>query len=316
MTATTTHITLDMSAESAARLQAALHWSSGRLARQRGRTDSLAAEHGRWLDWASCLIAGESGDALPAPVVEEKPPAEPLAPGTLDARGYPRAKATLPGHNAGVPPRNKGRKYEPDPPSIEEIVLFLQHCGDDVYGRRLRAATIMLWRSGVRVSELLALYERDLKPEDGALVVRHGKGDKRRVIGMDPWGWQQITPWLEERKDYPAGPVFCVLNGPTAGRAWTDMQLRFEMRRAARRAGIRRRFAPHQFRHKMTLDWVAEQRNIVYLQRQLGHGDLAVTTRYTAALNPDDVIAVSKDRNAPQMPVPDLMRTLGGHDAL
>lgn len=64
--------------------------------------------------------------------------------------------------------------------------------------------------------------------------------------------------------------------------------------------------------HVRWLDWVAEERNLVYLQRQLGHGDLAVTTRYTAALNPDDVIAVSKERAAPQMAVPDLMGGLRG----
>jgi hypothetical protein len=40
----------------------------------------------------------------------------------LDAAGRPRSPATLPGFHAGRPPRNKGRRYPADPPTVEEIV--------------------------------------------------------------------------------------------------------------------------------------------------------------------------------------------------
>lgn len=304
-----------MDAESAQRFQTALQWATSRLARSRGRGD-LAVEHLRWLDWGSCVIAGGVGIAPPAPQIEAVPELV-LAPGEvlLDARGRRRPASTLPGNlnpRKGVPPKSKGRKYEPDPPTVDEIVLFLQTCPDNVYGRRMQALVILLWRSGLRISEAVALEERDLRAHNGELVVRHGKGDKRRIAGMDPWGWQQVMPWVQERMAYPPGPVFCVLSGPTAGRAWGPAQVRFEMRRTQERAGIRRRFRPHQLRHLMVIDWVREGRSLVHLQRQVGHSDLGVTTRYTSSLSPDEVIAVSADRRAPVMPVPDLSGAFRG----
>jgi len=57
--------------------------------------------------------------------------------------------------------------------------------GDDAEGVRLRGLIVVLWRAGLRVSEALALAESDLDPSRGAVLVRHGKGGKRREVGMD-----------------------------------------------------------------------------------------------------------------------------------
>ncbi len=46
---------------------------------------------------------------------------------------------------------------------------------------------VVLWRAGLRIHEALALTESDLDERRGALLVRHGKGGKRREVGMDPW---------------------------------------------------------------------------------------------------------------------------------
>jgi site-specific recombinase XerD len=40
------------------------------------------------------------------------------------------------------------------------------------------ALITVLWRSGLRISEALALAETDLDPQRGSVMVRHGKGDK------------------------------------------------------------------------------------------------------------------------------------------
>src|SRR5947209_9259432 len=74
---------------------------------------------------------------------------------------------------------------------------------------------VMLWRGGLRVQEALALSEHDLDPRRGSVLVRRGKGGRRREVGMDAWGWENLRPWLAERLELPAGPLFCVIDGPT-----------------------------------------------------------------------------------------------------
>jgi site-specific recombinase XerD len=102
----------------------------------------------------------------------------------LDAAGRRRSPATLPGFHAGRPPRNKGMRYPADPPTVEEIVAVMRAGGETIHGRRLRALIVMLWRAGLRISEALALAEADLDPRRGAVLVRRGKGGRRREIGM------------------------------------------------------------------------------------------------------------------------------------
>src|SRR5436190_14832458 len=169
--------------------------------------------------------------------------------GVLDAAGRRRSPATMPGYHAGRPPRNKGRVYPADPPTVEEIVAVMREANDDTHGYRLRALIVVFWRGGLRVAEALTLGERDLDPGRGSLLVRNGKGGRRREIGMDAWGWEQLRPWLAARLELPIGPLFCVIDGPTRGRPWSSANVRVEFRRLAAQAGIRRRFAPHQLRH-------------------------------------------------------------------
>jgi integrase len=137
-----------------------------------------------------------------------------------DAAGHRRSPATMPGYHQGRPPRNKGRHYPADPPTVEEIVAVMRAAGDRADGARFRALIVILWRAGLRISEALALAETDLDRARGAVVVRKGKGGRRREVGMDRWAWQQLEPWLELRGTLPVGALLCVIHGPTAGRHW------------------------------------------------------------------------------------------------
>ncbi len=64
---------------------------------------------------------------------------------------------------------------------------------------------------------------------------------------MDRFGWDHLDPWLERRRQLPVGALFCVLHGPSRGRPWSPAAVRSELRRAAAKAGVRRRLAPHQY---------------------------------------------------------------------
>ena len=199
-----------------------------------------------------------------------------------DRAGRRRSPATTSSFHQGLSPRNKGLRYPPDPPTVEEIIAVMRAAGDGPEGVRLRGVIVVLWRAGLRISEALALNETDLDPERGALLVRHGKGDKRREVGMDGWAWSHLEPWLELRTD-SAGRSRCSASSRTDTRpAVRASGVRKQLHDAAVAAGVRRRFAPHQLRHAHAVEMSREGISLIVIQRQLGHADLAITSAIPA----------------------------------
>jgi site-specific recombinase XerD len=210
----------------------------------------------------------------------------------LDSAGRRRSPATMPGYHAGRPPRNKGMRYPADPPTVEEIVAVMRHAADARHGWRVRAMIVVLWRAGLRVQEALALAEHDLDPRRGSVLVRNGK---------DEWGWEHLRPWLSARAEFPVGPLFCIIDGPTRGRPWSGAAVRSEFRRLAAQAGVRRRFAPYQLRHAHALELAREGVPLNIIQRQLGHANLGTTSIYLQGIDPEEIIATVRTRRAPMM---------------
>jgi integrase len=89
----------------------------------------------------------------------------------------------------------------------------MRQAGHDRHGHRLNALIVVLWRAGLRINEALSLTETDLDQRRGSILVRHGKNNRRREVGMDAWGWSAIEPWLADRLQLPVGPLFCVIDG-------------------------------------------------------------------------------------------------------
>jgi site-specific recombinase XerD len=222
----------------------------------------------------------------------------------LDATGRRRSPAAMPGHNAGRPPRNNGVRYPADPPTVEEIVAVMRRIPVDRHGLRLRAIIVVLWRGGLRIQEALDLTESDLDARRGSILVRAGKGNKRREVGMDPWAWSDhLAPWVACRTQLPLGPLFCVLDGATRGRPWSATAVRAELRRYALAAGVRRRFAPHQLRHAHAVELAREGVPLPVIQRQLGHSYVSTTSVYLQGINTEEIISAIHARRAPMMHV-------------
>lgn len=73
------------------------------------------------------------------------------------------------------------------------------------------------------------------------------------------------------------GALLCVIGGPTAGRPWSATAARATLRSLAVRAGMRRRFAPHQPRRAHAVETAREGVAPVVIQRQLWHARLGIT---------------------------------------
>lgn len=206
-------------------------------------------------------------------------------------------------------PGNKGRRYPADPPRVEEIIAVMKHAGDRPHGLRARGLIVILWRAGLRIAEALALTESDLEPSQSAIVVRHGKGGRRRIVGMDEWGWGQLRPWLEFRRGLPIGPLFCAINPPASGSPYTSGAVRDRFRRLAAQAGVRRRFAPHQLRHAHAVEMAREGVPLNVIQRQLGHAHLGVTSIYLQGIDTAEIVEVVHGRRGPVIPAAAAMLT-------
>jgi integrase/recombinase XerD len=118
---------------------------------------------------------------------------------------------------------------------------------------------------------------------------------------MDDWAWEQIERWREHRLRLPIGPFFCALDGATCGRSWSPAGARAELRRLATRAGLRRRFAPHQLRHAHAVEMAREGVLLPVIQRQLGHAHLGVTSAYLQGIDTAEIINTVHARKAPMM---------------
>jgi site-specific recombinase XerD len=101
--------------------------------------------------------------------------------------------------------------------SEPEAIALIKACSTRApTGIRNRALIAVLWRSGLRISEALALELRDVDLQAGTLRVRHGKGDKSRTVGVDEQTAALLARWLDRRRRLSPGaraPVFCTLAG-------------------------------------------------------------------------------------------------------
>jgi site-specific recombinase XerD len=223
--------------------------------------------------------------------------------------------ASAPAPVVGIPRKphntNRGLRFPPDPIRTEEFAILLAHCRPLRPGReselsalRLRTLLVILYRTGLRISEALDLYEFDLRRNERAIVVRRGKGDKRRIVLVDEWGWRELEFWLTVRSEIAPGALLPVIRGQLAGRPMTAPDARRQMARLRERAGLRRRVHPHAFRHGFAVDSSREGIPLYTLQGQLGHARLDVTERYLRGIDPMERLAPIAARRPPTTVIP------------
>lgn len=216
----------------------------------------------------------------------------------LEVLEIPHARArspiTLPGYRAGMPPPNAGRKFPAEVLTRDEFSRLLAACSRrGSAGLRMRALLVVLYRSGLRIAEALSLEPKDVDFESRSITVLHGKGDKRRVVGIDDQALAVVEKWMERRRalGIPRGRViFCVLSEPTKGKPMYSSVVREAMKDLGLKAGIEKRVHPHGLRHAFASELSREGVSLTVIQTLLGHSDLATTARYVAHLTPWEAI--------------------------
>lgn len=213
-----------------------------------------------------------------------------------------RSPIVQPGYRKGERPLNYGMKLPPEPLTRAEVEGLLRHMGRGPCGHRNRALIVMLWRSGLRIAEALALYPKDIDRDAGTVTVLRGKGGKRRQVAIDSFTVAVLDRWIHERGKLGLTgrePMFCCVDIRTRGKAMYSSYVRDMLKRVARSAGIEKRVHPHGLRHTMAFELLMEGQPLGVIRDQLGHSQLATTMRYLDHLAPAAAIKAMHDRPLP-----------------
>jgi integrase/recombinase XerD len=163
-------------------------------------------------------------------------------------------------------------------------------------GVRDRALITVMYMTGLRISEALALRVSDIDQDRGTIRVLHGKNLKSRTVGIDDGTIAVIQLWLRERGrlrlDKNGTPLFCTL----AGKQLSDRQVRTMIKRRAAKAGIERDVHPHMLRHTFASELSHEGVPVKTIQLALGHSSLATTDIYLDHIAPSEVINTMRSR--------------------
>jgi integrase/recombinase XerD len=148
-------------------------------------------------------------------------------------------------------------------------------------GLRERTMLELMYASGLRVSELVALKIVELSLNDGVLRIT-GKGSKTRLV---PFG-EQARHWLERylkeaRGIILDGQVDDALFVTGRGGAMTRQMFWVVIKKHAARAGITAPLSPHTLRHAFATHLLNHGADLRVVQLLLGHSDISTTQIYT-----------------------------------
>jgi site-specific recombinase XerD len=213
----------------------------------------------------------------------------------VDKNGRPRSRATLPGFRKGEKPGNYGKRFDPTVLSVGEVrMLIVGRSRTSASGIRDRFLMAFAYATGLRISEILDLQPDDIRFENGTwrVLVRCGKGGKRRIVGMSPDAAPYFEEWMKCRERLGIDKhcrLFCTIAKPNVGGPLGSPQVRTMLKRVAVNSGLDKRITPHQFRHSLAVDMARRGIPLPVISRQLGHSNVATTSIYLRGLSDDEM---------------------------
>jgi integrase/recombinase XerD len=169
--------------------------------------------------------------------------------------------------------------------TLEQVRAILAAPAADTFsGRRDRLLFQLLYNTGARVSEMVALNRQDL-PNNCTTVTLHGKGRKERTLPLWPKTARQMRQWLDRLAPEPSTPVFTNRWGGRLSR----LGIASRVAQAAQTASLScpslrgRRVSPHVLRHTTAMHLLQAGVDITALALWRGHESPVTAHHYIEA---------------------------------
>jgi len=147
----------------------------------------------------------------------------------------------------------------------------------------------VLYATGVRRAELIALDLTDYEARERLVHVRHGKGDKARSVPLTRAASLRLDDYLAQARPALSGAalepaLFLTRQGRRIGEP-VPMKL---LHRLARAAGIKKQVTPHTLRRSFATHLLQNKVSLRHIQKLLGHEKLSTTAAYLC-LSPQEL---------------------------
>jgi len=146
--------------------------------------------------------------------------------------------------------------------------------------RKHRLAVLLLYSSGLRASELVALNICDVSLQRRTVQIHAGKGSRDRITVISDDLLSEIA-WISGERSSRAPLI-----PSQGGGRWTTRSLQKVIRRAADRAGLPKRLTPHSLRHAFATHLLEGGTELRYIQSLMGHKSIETTSRYVRVRDP------------------------------
>lgn len=186
-------------------------------------------------------------------------------------------------HRAVDVPRVRGERLPAGREiSSGELRSLMSACvaAGDTAGVRDAALIALAYAGGLRRTEIVGLDLEDLDRDSGELRVRHGKGNKERVVYLASSAMRAVLAWVEVRGDWQ-GALLCPLTrgGRVIDRRPRGQLIYDALRRRAREASVQA-LSPHDFRRTFVSHLLEAGADIATVQKLAGHANVTTTARY------------------------------------
>ena len=175
------------------------------------------------------------------------------------------------------PARKIGKIKYQEPERTPLTMLQLETLRSACRNLREKALIDFLYSTGCRVSEACAMLISDVNFDTQTVVIRHGKGDKRRTSYLNAEAVISLRAYLQSRKD-DSPYLFASERKPVHG--LTPKALQDIIKDIASRTSLQISVHPHLFRHTVATTALRSGMPVEQVQRFLGHSKIDTTLIY------------------------------------
>lgn len=154
-----------------------------------------------------------------------------------------------------------------------------------ISSQRNKEICLLIFKTGLRISELVNLQWKDVDLLAGRITVINGKGNKDRILFVSEETLSSLLAWKERQAKTWGKSSYVFSNRKCSKLVARDV--REMITNYAKKAEITKHVSPHVLRHTFATNLLRKSKNIRLVQKALGHADLSTTMIYTHIVDED-----------------------------